>query len=853
METHLPEQRRNPIARRPALLVAAMFMLGISLHRVAPHRPALWLIVAAGATLIAGLLLRKPRLASLLISISIISVALSGAQLFAFQYRSDEISLFAGDDPRLAEIEMEIVTPPRILTDPYNTNRALPPKQVATARALRIKTHSGWADASGELLVQIAQPHPRLAYPQRIRVLGMLQRPAPAMNPGQFDWAGYYRDQRILTSLQIQHARNIEILEPGTRNPIAWLREHARRLLAAGFRSDRSLDHALLRALLLGDSDPQLRDVQEQFQRTGTSHHLAISGMHVAVLGAFVFVICRMLCLSPRKTAVIATAFVVLYGIVALPSPPVVRSILLCLAVGVGMTSRRAIDYLQLLAVSVILMLCYRPLDLYNAGFQLSFGTVMGMILLTPAVERTMKGWREDRDVRIADALTPATPWKKIADKADSLFVKSLAAGFVAWLVSMPLIAWHFEQLNPWAVPASLALGLIVFVALVLGFLKIAMTLFFPSLAAFWVTLFVWPITWMRLTVDWLARWPRSDVPLPPPPWWIIALYYGCLLTMLIPFKRQSMVWMMRITRVGMLLVLLWLPYEADVARRRPEGGSVRVTLLAVGAGQCAIVEPPSGRVVLIDAGSSSLSDLTAKCLGPCLRHLGCTNIDSIYLSHPDYDHISATAEVAGSYGVREVLTGSHFREHAAGNFPAEAMLRALDGLQRPPRVLLPGQKIPLGAETTLEVLWPPEQMEHVPSNESCLVLKITHAGRAILLPGDIEDIAMRALLQEPESLQADVLVAAHHGSSESLTRDFIAAVNPKAIVSSNDRTLSRKQIDFEDMIDARPLFRTHTSGAITIEISRAGQVKVWPFLQNGREPVVLPTSPARSEPPPRE
>jgi competence protein ComEC len=237
----------------------------------------------------------------------------------------------------------------------------------------------------------------------------MLQRPAPAMNPGQFDWAGYYRDQRILASLQVPQASNIRILHGDGPGPLGRLREHARRLLAAGFPAERALDHALLRALLLGDPDPQLRDVQDQFQRTGTSHHLAISGMHVAVLGGFVFLVCRLLLLSPRTTAVVVVGFVVLYGIVALPSPPVVRSVLLCVAFGVGLASRRSVDALQLLAACVLAMLIYRPLDLYNAGFQLSFGTVLGLILFTRPRGRDDRPARPGRGRR---AVVPApTRW----------------------------------------------------------------------------------------------------------------------------------------------------------------------------------------------------------------------------------------------------------------------------------------------------------------------------------------------------------------------------------------------------------------------------------------------------------
>jgi competence protein ComEC len=835
------------VALRPALPAAGLFIAGVLLHAITPRYPAIWIGACFLFTTLAWVALKRPRLSSVLLAGALVSAAIAAGQLYAFQFTSDDVSTFAGDETRLAWLEMKIVTPPRELTDPFNPGRAIPPKQVATARVTRIKTWSGWADAGGEMLLQVIQPHPRLQVNQHIRAVGMLQRPAPAMNPGQFDWAAYYRDQRILASFQVPQANNIEILRTDPPTIIDRIRAHARRLLAAGFPAERALDHALLRALLLGDSDPQLRDVQDQFQRTGTSHHLAISGMHVAVLAAFVFIVCRLLCLPPRLTGVIVTFLVVLYGIAALPSPPVVRSILLCAAVGLGIVYRRSIDALQLLCVCMLAMLIYRPPDLYNAGFQLSFGTVLGLILLTPSVERMFTAMR-DRDVMIARSFQPPTRWSIVVGWIDVTLTKALAAGIVAWLVSMPIVCWHFEQLNPWAIPASLILGVVVFFALVLGFVKILLTLLLPSLAGLWVTLTVWPVSLMRMTVDWLATWPRSDVPLPPPPIWLVLAYYAALLTLLIPFTRASAVWFWWLVRAGLLVALLWLPYETDVARRKPEAGSTRITLLAVGAGQCAVIEPPSGRVMLLDAGSLSLSDLLSKCLGPFLRHAGCTNVDSVILSHADLDHISAAADVAAGYQTHEVLTGEYFARHARETGPGERLLRRLDEVQRPPRILAPGQRIPLARDTAIEVLWPPSGHDDLAVNDLALVLKLTHAGRTILFTGDIEDAAMRELLRDPAPLKADVLVAPHHGSSESLTEAFVAAVNPSAVVSSNDRTLTRKQARFEELIGDRPLFRTHTSGAITIEVGRDGSVTVTPFLPSApTKPVTLPPPPPLS------
>jgi competence protein ComEC len=116
-------------------------------------------------------------------------------------------------------------------------------------------------------------------------------------------------------------------------------------------------------------------------------------------------------------------------------------------------------------------------------------------------------------------------------------------------------------------------------------------------------------------------------------------------------------------------------------------------------------------------------------------------------------------------------------------------------------------------------------------ANDASLVVRLTHAGRSILFTGDIQSDALKQLLQDPERLGADVLLAAHHGSSEEETAAFVRAVNPSIVLSSNDRTLTMKQRNFERMVGAARLYRTNTCGALTVRIDGGGNVSVQPFL----------------------
>lgn len=808
--------------RRPFVLVAVLFSAGISVHRYLPVNPLLYLGLAA-----CGLLLSRSRLRfvpNLALAFSLFLVGMSAAQIEDFQYPTNHISQFTTDQPRLIQLEMRIDEPPRLLTNSTPGRKPLPPRQVTQGNVLRVLTTSGWRPATGIIQLTVHEPNTSLGIGQTIQTIGMIGRHEPASNPGQFDWAEYYREQRILASLQIPHSQNIHILSSPGPGLLDWLRIKSRDLLARGFTESHSLDHALLRAIVLGDSDPQLRDVQDYFLQTGTSHHLAISGMHIAILGSLVYLGCRLLRFSPRLSVWIGLAFTILYGLVALPSPPVVRSVVLCVAFGFGIVSRRSIDGIQLLAVSVFLMLVYHPLDLYNAGFQLSFGTVLGLMLFVRHATEFLYSFRDPHMI-VAAPFQRDTPISFVGRTLYERTTEAILTGLVAWLVSAPLIAYHFRQLNPWGIPATIILAFPVLWSLVAGLFKILLTLIIPPLAPTFATIAAAPVALMRRTVQWLAILPGNDIPLPVPPIWLILLFYVLLLIPLLPASRRPVKWLFRSSTVfACVLFPLLLFFNRTVT----PPGQTTLTLLSIGAGQCAAVQLPSGKMILIDVGSSSV-DLYRKTLAPYLKFLGRSHIDSIYLSHVDYDHVSGAVDTIAHCSPQNLFITPQFPLHARGNHFAEEILTRFSATGYKQQIVSAGRHFALDDDTSLDVLWPPTDRQ-LTTNNSSMVLRLTTHGRSILFTGDIQQAAEQEIQTNPLA-HCDILVAPHHGSSEPTTAGFLAAVNPQIILSSNARRLTQKQRTFDSLATGRALYRTSDGGAVTVKIDRSGEMKVETFL----------------------
>jgi competence protein ComEC len=821
-----PSALRKPgpglFARRPSVPAVILIILGICLAFELPVRPWAYLGVSALAAVAATIFRRYAGASSALIALGLVSIGAVAGQCGFFRYAGDDIGAFSSAQPRLTQVEFRIDGAPR-LSSGSSGGRTSPPKQMLAGTLEKILTRDGWASASGSILVQVAHPDAMLADGQEVRVLGMLQRPAHATNPGEFDWADYYRDQRALSSIRVSRVSNIQVLSDRGAGPRGWLRERARDLLAMGFTDKHAGDHAMLRALVLGDNDPMMRESQTQLQKIGVAYLLSISGMHIAIVAACVYWLCRLLMRSPRFACWACLVVIGLYALMALPGEAGLRAVLLSGAVVLGILFRRDIDKLQLLAIVAGVLLLLNPMELFSAGFELGFVCITGLILLGGPLLRWM--WKRDR--RHDGLMTKRSLFRRAGFGLRAWVAISL----VAWIISMPLVAYHFGQLSPWAIPCGVVLFPVVAVALVMGCGKILLTLLWPSLAGGWAAAAGMPIMLLRKLAAVFAHLPAASITATRPSILVILLYYALLSLAIFPwpgrwFRRGSIG--LAAAAACCLVGSFSLGFPLLPSSRGDDG--ISITFLDIGAGQCAVLEAPGSAPVMMDAGSSTISDVTRTCLAPYLNERGDRTIGAVMLSHSDYDHISAISTALPVFGVGVVYTSSYFAHFASIDPPAQALLDQLNRAGRSPHLIGRGDRVQLGPGVSVDVLWPPADCAFN-CNNTGLVVKLSYAGKTVLFPADIQADAMRELLKSPAQLKADVLVAAHHGSSEKTTPAFVRAVNPQFIISSNGSPLTEKQKLFELMIGKRPLYRTSNCGAITLRIGRDGTLSVRSFI----------------------
>lgn len=208
--------------------------------------------------------------------------------------------------------------------------------------------------------------------------------------------------------------------------------------------------------------------------------------------------------------------------------------------------------------------------------------------------------------------------------------------------------------------------------------------------------------------------------------------------------------------------------------------GRLHVHFLDVGQGDATLVVSPSGKRVLVDGGPNMAT----------LEHLGRfmpffdRNIHLVVLTHPNADHIAALPEILRRYRVHRVLLAGS--DYPLGHY--EALISEVLQQEIPVTLADPSQDIDLGDATTLDIVWPAKDALAMDVNNASVVLRVLRGNHAVLLPGDIEEEAERAILRSGAPLHAGVLKAPHHGSKTSSSTGFLLAVAPEiAIVSAGE------------------------------------------------------------------
>ncbi len=800
--------------RGPMIPVAIALILGTLVGSLTRMSATVFLVVSVSTTLAAAAAMTRRRfhvLAKLAAFLAIVTLAGWHAHQTFYTIAPDSIARYVGLDATLATVRGRAVSTPQtsyIADDLPGYQR--PPGSTFLLDVDEIRTREGWRSTRGKLRVMIDEAPSPVRAGDRVELAGWLRPWSRPMNPGQFDSSHYARIHRIDGQLSLPAVAGATVLDEvhwtGRMRHALWSLRNAARSRLIGV--DDGFDGDLLTALIFGDRAPSLNPLSDAMVDVGVAQFLSISGLHLGILLGFVYLICRLCMLSSSRSAMVVLIVLSVYLLLAEPRPALLRSGIMAATLAMAVVARRKVSMLNALAVACVVLLMFRPGQLFQPGFQLSFGIVAGIILLArPIEQRLFQRFLKFRGLKVFRYEHRWQRWVNFT-LANTLMT-TVSMSLAAMVVALPLVWCYFGVVTPYAPLLVIMLTPLLAGTLVLGYLSLVVSPWIPSIGGVLALLSGAVARGLALSIELAGRLPGAVLRMRPVGWeWV--LLYAATVTCLILNRRRPARLVLSVILVG---TLAWLTF--DTQRPIPPDGAAELHVLAIGNGQCALLRLPTGPTVLFDAGTQSGSDVSTA-LDAFLASTRRPAPRIAFVSHANTDHYNGLLTLARRGQLTRVYMNPHFGR--GDLFPGDRDARQFVELLKTHGIeivhLIAGDEVQLDEKTTVRVLWPPRDvlLSTEPNNRS-LILLVDTLGRRVLFTGDIQADTQARLVDANTALACEILLLPHHGAWNDSLPALVEASDPGIVIQSTGRQTRTMGIAddrnaFFDGLRARRSFR---------------------------------------------
>ena len=533
--------------------------------------------------------------------------------------------------------------------------------------------------------------------------------------------------------------------EPGFRDWPALWRERLTGMIEEVFPVD---DSAFAKALLLGDRTDLSWEQSQNFSVSGISHIVAVSGLHVDILFAFIWILT-----GKRRflTTLIGIPILILFGAMAGFTASVTRAVIMQILMLLALAVNREYDPPTALSFACLVLLGMCPLSIAGIGFQLSFASVAGIFLFYPKLSSWLKNWLPGKG-------------KTLRGRMERVFTATVAVTLSATMMTVPLTAIHFGLVSLVGILTNLlvlpVVSLVfygVMAVCVLGCAHGGAGMLLAKLVA-------WPIRYVLLVTNTLAKFLLAAVYTVSPYTQVWLVFVYGLLTWLLLSKKKHPAIAAGFGLLGLCVSLMLSSLEPLIC-------GYRVTVLDVGQGQCIVLQS-SGSTFLVDCGGSRDED-AADLAAEYLLSQGITRVDGLILTHYDRDHAGAVPYLARQVDIERVYLP--MTEDADGCL--QSILEAIP------------EQIDIDAELTIS--FGEAQIQIFPAkdvgsgNDSCAAVLFQRGKCDTLITGDLSAAAERQLLNDYELPDLEVLIVGHHGSKYSTCPELLENTAPDVAVIS--------------------------------------------------------------------
>lgn len=611
----------------------------------------------------------------------------------------------------------------------------------------------------------------------RVYITGEVSIPKERSNPGTFDYRRYLKSIGIRCIITAENIENVK-----KAGGIAALLKSAKCRTADIFESALGDDSAVVMGLLFGETSGIDEDIIETFRRGGTAHVLAVSGLHLGLLYSF---LCRF---KRKKRSIPADIAIVLalsaYTALAGFTASVVRACLMIFIHIAGNHLNRRYDLISSTCVSMIIILAVNPMQIYSAGFQMSFLAVITLGVMIPLIQKKIKGILLPM-IAVQMGMVPYTMYVfnyvSLTSVISNIPVYFIAAAMIPAGISVIAFCW----LPVIARPAAMITGLLVKLLLWCNDFTYMGGVFTFDVAS--------------PSVIFLAVY-------------YIFIFYMCSEAGQIALIRRNYKKIAAVFAAAVICGAVCSVYLSDGFEKTD------MVFVDVGQGDCLHIKA-GGKNLLIDGGGSFNYNVGKSTLKPYLLKNGVTKIDMAIATHLHTDHYQGLKELSQTYRIKKLgvyEANSVNENHLKKEFKTDEIL-----------YLAAGDVINMSRNVSVEVLSPDRgnPLDEKDENKNSLVLRVNVKGSSVLMTGDIDEKGEKTLIADTD-IKADILKIAHHGSRYSSCEKFIAVAAPKiAVIQVGKNTYGHPSEEVIKRLEEHKItvLRNDEQGAVGIRVNKAG------------------------------
>lgn len=611
----------------------------------------------------------------------------------------------------------------------------------------------------------------------RVYITGEVSIPKERSNPGTFDYRRYLKSIGIRCIITAENIENVK-----KAGGIAALLKSAKCRTADIFESALGDDSPVVMGLLFGETSGIDEDIIETFRRGGTAHVLAVSGLHLGLLYSF---LCRF---KRKKRSIPADIAIVLalsaYTALAGFTASVVRACLMIFIHIAGNHLNRRYDLISSTCVSMIIILAVNPMQIYSAGFQMSFLAVITLGIMIPLIQKKIKGILLPM-IAVQTGMVPYTMYVFNYVSLTSVISNIPVYFIAAAMIPAGILVIAFCWLPVIAKPAAMITGLFVKLLLWCNDFTYMGGVFTFDVAS--------------PSVIFLAVY-------------YIFIFYMCSEAGQIALIRRNYKKIAAVFAAAVICGAGCSMYLSDGFEKTD------MVFVDVGQGDCLHIKA-GGKNLLIDGGGSFNYNVGKSTLKPYLLKNGVTKIDMAIATHLHTDHYQGLKELSQTYRIKKlgVYEANRVNEnHLKKEFKTDEIL-----------YLAAGDVINIGRNVSVEVLSPDRgnPLDEKDENKNSLVLRVNIKGSSVLMTGDIDEKGEMTLIADTD-IKADILKVAHHGSRYSSCEKFIEAAAPEtAVIQVGKNTYGHPSEEVIKRLEEHKItvLRNDEQGAVGIRVNKAG------------------------------